>query len=302
MKKIMLNSWDDFLNKMINIRKRLNIIESTRGDFIDRILFRGQSNSDWNLQSTIERNEWRGSQNRIDLYNYYSYVYQFKQRVETMLNKKWDIPSPSDYKEFLNQNKLTIDSEIPGYDYITFLRHYGFPTPIIDWSRSPFIAAFFAFENRNSMGETVSIYMLIKWRKYIESNNSPFINIQVRQSYGNERHFLQQSAYTACIRKVNQQFIYADYDELIQGENNEIIHFVIPAKERKKALFFLDSCNINSYSLYQNEESFLRTLNLREILSANPRRLEKELAVSGKQKMELLFDLMNQDHYGQQSQ
>jgi hypothetical protein len=34
------------------------------------------------------------------------------------------------------------------YDFMTRLRHHGFPSPLLDWPQSPYTAAFFAFNKK----------------------------------------------------------------------------------------------------------------------------------------------------------
>jgi len=42
---------------------------------------------------------------------------------------------------------------------MTRLRHHGFPSPLLDWPQSPYIAAFFAF---NKKGLLKNIFYLHK--------------------------------------------------------------------------------------------------------------------------------------------
>lgn len=59
--------------------------------------------------------------------------------VETATGMKWE----------LSKKRLAKDTSpfrAPrGVAFMAFLRQNGFPSPLLDWSRSPFIAAFFAF-------------------------------------------------------------------------------------------------------------------------------------------------------------
>ena len=37
--------------------------------------------------------------------------------------------------------------DFPGGGYLAYLRHHGFPSPLLDWTKSPYIAAYFAMVN-----------------------------------------------------------------------------------------------------------------------------------------------------------
>lgn len=61
-----------------------------------------------------------------------------------------DVP---DYNPSLDTFRDTQLLWLPGYPpvelyrYMAYLRHAGFPSPLLDWSQSPFVAAFFAFRD-----------------------------------------------------------------------------------------------------------------------------------------------------------
>lgn len=55
------------------------------------------------------------------------------------------------------------------YGFMTRLRHHGFPSPLLDWPQSPYIAAFFAFNKKKI------VTMLCDLEKSIFIKNYVFI-------------------------------------------------------------------------------------------------------------------------------
>jgi len=114
-----LDSWEQLLDE-IN-----NLIESL-GKKSDELLFRGQASSKWDLDTTMERK--LGT--RISLIDYYKFAYTAKTKLETFVDTTWDIPLPFKYQEWLQKRGTISFDSFPGYNYLAFLRHHGFPSPL----------------------------------------------------------------------------------------------------------------------------------------------------------------------------
>jgi len=54
----------------------------------------------------------------------------------------------------------------PAYSYLAHLRHNGFPSPLLDWTQSPYVAAYFAFAR--PQGEQVALYVYCEQTKEYE--------------------------------------------------------------------------------------------------------------------------------------
>ena len=87
-----------------------------------------------------------------------------------------------------------------------------------------------------------------------------------------KRHFIQQCEYTICRRLDGDDYIYANHEEASYTDEirnivrqDKLIKYLIPTSERSKVLNKLDFMNINSYSLFINEESLMATLAYQEI-------------------------------------
>lgn len=108
-------------------------------------LFRGQSDSNWKLESTLER----AYKNKpFTMEEYHHVLRSISPIVMSLSSSKYIVPDTFEY------NGLCAP---PCYDFMIYLRHHGFPSPLLDWTSSPYIAAFFAFKNCCEEGE-VSIF------------------------------------------------------------------------------------------------------------------------------------------------
>src|SRR5580765_6859487 len=125
--------------------------------------------------------------------------------------------------------------------HLVTLRHLGFPSPILDWSDCPFIAAFFAISNMNNRSES-AIYCLKKSKNKCSYNiNIPIlytINHKEIKQYISEskiniphpRHHNQKASYTWCINyrnSPNRQFYLASIDELNDDSHNFLVKYII---------------------------------------------------------------------------
>lgn len=258
-----LNCWEDFETEVSLI---FTALEKKRKETIFHVsppLFRGHAKESWKLETTLERY----SKKEFSLNDYFETLLAIEPAVASFTSKSWK----------LSWEKIpAMPFPPPGYDFMAYLRHHGFPSPLLDWSRSPYVAAFFAFHSRPEGKENyIAIYSFIEHYGSAKGGTQKEANIIGLGPYihTDRRHFIQQCQYTICRKRIDDDYYYSNHEEVFERNETEqdiLTKYLIPRTERQKVLSKLDFMNINSYSLFGTEESLMETLAYQEIERRNP--------------------------------
>jgi len=259
---IELESWEAYCSAVEELKHTYNNIP---------VLFRGQANSKWHLRTTLER----FSKSRWTIRKYCDLVVNCMRDFGHLDEYTGDIPSLSDIDLELNENMSQVLVHVPSSIsfYWTFLRHHGFPSPLLDWTVSPYVAAFFAF-CENVRVKKVAVFAFIdtvRGEKHVWLGK-PQITSKWLNIHTNERHNRQKSCYTVATKANKKDHKFVRHDHVFKEneiDQDILIKFIIPSSESMKALKYLDQNGINYYSLMGDRESLLKTLAFREIQLKN---------------------------------
>ncbi len=139
MEKKPLTCWEDFEQALVEINQETRILQEKTQGHVDYPLFRGVSDSKYHLESTLDR-----IQKEMSLDHYDKIIKIARRHVETCTGKKWELSEKIFFEDGL---------ESRDYEFMVYLRHNGFPSPLIDWTKSPYIAVFFAFIQNKKLKE-----------------------------------------------------------------------------------------------------------------------------------------------------
>jgi len=226
-----LPNWEA-LEKVVASKRRWALQNTVR-----QLLFRGQRCSDWRLETTLERE--LPSIHTCE--GYYHEMLTRKAKIDPNFGKCWNLPpvcpkpASDEYKE-----------------YLVYLRHYGHPSPLLDWSLSEDVAAFFAFQKPSAVNYNVAIFLYVGFpfgAKFFHPDEFTIISPKC-DVIGVSRHVNQQSKYTVCMNEENGSLSsHEEYFQKNERRQDLLFKYVIPETERDNVLQKLNSKGITAHRL-----------------------------------------------------
>lgn len=275
MRNFNLRSWSEFEEALRKLEGARHTAKS--GRVLQDALFRGVGNRKWRLETTLERSHpSECCAPTSSFLKYYRKVLACKPAIETFSGKRWDkIPTYPEFETLVRTNPygwldmfMMAQPEI--WEYLVYLRHHSFPSPLLDWTASPYVAAFFALDSPPKEAKRVSVYAFLQDTSHGGSSDAHlFVVGPYMQS--DPRHFLQQCRYTMCVAidSPNSDYLFRPHQSGLGdavGPEGRLLTITIPIGERLNALKHLEQMNINSFSLFGSEDSLVHTVGRRGLL------------------------------------
>ena len=227
-------------------------------------IFRGQCNDSWTLQSSLERvflDKYESVAKKYEDYSYNFFVSRFN-----VYGKSHNVPTA----------KL---------EWLSIMQHHGVPTRMLDFTYSPYVALYFAFENmlkpyQGNCAIYAIDYMEILNRS-LESLNREDIKITLEQlSYNRDEIFnkinnkspdilliTEPNVFNSRLEKQKGCFLVPNTYQTIEqvlgmGQYDGIDHyrFIVPCSFCNEVYALLKQMNIDGKAIYGDLEGLSKSI------------------------------------------
>ncbi|MBA7639825.1 hypothetical protein ES703_47485 [subsurface metagenome] len=252
-----LKSWNEFFEFI-----------RTKHSNCPAFIYRGQACSEWKVDSTLDRLE---------------------RRFPTRPNFSGGIPAHFEhpptsreihinaFKEAVRGKRTSNPPELADDEWWALAQHHGLATPMLDWTYSPFVALFFAFEEKyiNSSGQwtepekrvvyTLSVTCISE--KNTEDSPAPLVfSPKGETSYrliNQAGIFVKMPEKTDLESYVRENFVRETTKTAIPPQSARAIleKIMIPNNDRINCLKLLNKMNINRMSLFPDIDGSARYIN-----------------------------------------
>lgn len=201
----------------------------------NQLAFRGLRDASWKLLTTLD-------QVRIFATDFDRLEYSLELRREFYREAIRIVANPSEVP----------DPGTPAFELLA--RHHGVPSMLLDWSESPYIASFFAFEGAGVAPQSSIAIWVFDTAMFVPRPGDVELIVDQILLRENRRALRQRGLFTRI------STVIEPLEELLAGALTKL---VIPASSKALALADLDEMGMNAATLFADLDGAARTAGAR---------------------------------------